>query len=174
MAFVDTARIQVQAGNGGKGCESHYRDKYMRHPRPDGGDGGRGGHIILRGNAQLWTLLHLRYHKNILAKDGNKGGKNNSSGAYGDDIVIEVPLGTIARNEETGEVEAEILEDGQEIILMKGGRGGWGNQHFATPTNQVPEHAQPGEDGREGWSARHHKGFHHYSSRNGHHQVFLY
>ncbi len=118
---------------------------------PDGGDGGRGGHIILKGNTQLWTLLHLRYFKNVLAENGEGGSKSNCTGKNGQDIIIEVPLGTVARDEETGEVEAEILEDGQEIILMRGGRGGLGNQHFATATNQVPEHAQPGEAGSEGW-----------------------
>lgn len=118
---------------------------------PDGGDGGRGGHIILRGNKQLWTLLHLRYYKNVHAEDGMPGRGNNSSGKYGKDFIIEVPLGTIARDEKTNKVEAEILENGQEIILMKGGRGGLGNAHFATPTNQAPEHAQPGESGEEGW-----------------------
>jgi GTP-binding protein len=118
---------------------------------PDGGDGGRGGHVILRGNAQLWTLLHLRYHKNVLAKDGENGSKNKCTGKDGEDIIIEVPLGTIARDEETGAIEAEILHDGQEIVWMKGGRGGLGNSNFATPTQQVPEYAQPGEDGIEGW-----------------------
>jgi GTP-binding protein len=118
---------------------------------PDGGDGGRGGHVILRGNSQLWTLLHLRYHKNVLAKDGENGSKNKCTGKDGEDIIIEVPLGTIARDEETGEIEAEILYDGQEIVWMKGGRGGLGNCNFATPTQQVPEYAQPGEDGIEGW-----------------------
>jgi GTP-binding protein len=118
---------------------------------PDGGDGGRGGHVILRGNSQLWTLLHLRYHKNVLAKDGENGSKNKCTGKDGEDIIIEVPLGTIARDEETGEIEAEILYDGQEIVWMKGGRGGLGNSNFATPTQQVPEYAQPGEDGIEGW-----------------------
>ena len=118
---------------------------------PDGGDGGRGGHIILRGNKQLWTLLHLRYYKNVIAENGENGSKNNSTGREGKDIIIEVPLGTVARDEETGEVEIEILEDGQEVILMKGGRGGLGNSNFATPTNQAPEHHQPGEEGVEGW-----------------------
>lgn len=117
---------------------------------PDGGDGGRGAHIILKGNTQLWTLLHLRYYKNVLAEDGENGSKNNSSGKTGKDIIIEVPLGTIARNEETGEKEAEILEDGQEVILVKGGRGGLGNSNFKTATNQSPEYAQPGEPGVEG------------------------
>ena len=118
---------------------------------PDGGDGGRGAHIILRGNSNLWTLLHLRYFKNVLAEDGGNGSKNNCTGKDGKDIIIEVPLGTIAKDEETGKVEAEILEDGQEIIWLKGGRGGLGNSHFATPTNQAPEHSQPGEPGVEGW-----------------------
>ena len=107
--------------------------------------------MILRGNSQLWTLLHLRYHKNVLAKDGENGSKNKCTGKDGEDIIIEVPLGTIARDEETGEIEAEILHDGQEIVWMKGGRGGLGNCNFATPTQQVPEYAQPGEDGIEGW-----------------------
>lgn len=118
---------------------------------PDGGDGGRGGHIILRGNSNLWTLLHLRYFKNVLAENGEPGSKNNCTGRDGKDIIIEVPLGTIARDEITGEKEAEILEDGQEYIWLRGGRGGLGNSNFATPTNQVPDHAQPGEPGVEGW-----------------------
>lgn len=118
---------------------------------PDGGDGGRGGHIILRGNSNLWTLLHLRYFKNVLAENGEPGSKNNCTGRDGKDIIIEVPLGTIARDEVTGEKEAEILEDGQEYIWLRGGRGGLGNSNFATPTNQVPDHAQPGEPGVEGW-----------------------
>ena len=127
------------------------RNKLTAKGGPDGGDGGRGGHIILRGNAQLWTLLHLRYFKNVLAENGEGGSKNNSTGRDGKDIIIEVPLGTVARDEETGEIEAEILEDGQQIVWMRGGRGGLGNSNFATPTNQVPEHAQPGEPGVEGW-----------------------
>jgi GTP-binding protein len=127
------------------------RNKLTAYGGPDGGDGGRGAHIILRGNKNLWTLLHLRYFKNVLADDGENGSKNNCTGRDGKDIIIEVPLGTIAKNEETGKVEAEILEDGQEVILMKGGRGGLGNSNFATPTNQAPEHSQPGEPGEEGW-----------------------
>jgi GTP-binding protein len=127
------------------------RTKFNAQAGPDGGDGGRGGHIILRGNKQLWTLLHLRYFKNVVADDGENGMKNNCTGRFGKDIVIEVPLGTVARDEETGDIEAEILEDGQEVIWLKGGRGGLGNQNFATPTNQVPEHSQPGEQGSEGY-----------------------
>lgn len=118
---------------------------------PDGGDGGRGGHIILRGNRNLWTLLHLRYHKNVLAEDGERGRDNNQTGRYGKDIVLEVPLGTIARDEETGAKEAEILHDGEEVIWLPGGKGGLGNTNFKTATNQAPEYAQPGLPGIEGW-----------------------
>jgi GTP-binding protein len=127
------------------------RNKFTAMGGPDGGDGGRGAHIILKGNRNLWTLLHLRYYKNVLAEDGEKGGANNCHGRDGKDIVIEVPLGTIARDEETGNQEVEILEDGQEVIWLPGGKGGLGNSHFATPTNQAPEHAQPGLPGVEGW-----------------------
>lgn len=127
------------------------RNKFTAMGGPDGGDGGRGGHIILKGNRNLWTLLHLRYFKNVLAENGEKGGSNNSTGRDGKDIIIEVPLGTIARDEETGVQEAEILEDGQEIVWLPGGKGGLGNAHFATPTNQAPEYAQPGLPGIEGW-----------------------
>ena len=118
---------------------------------PDGGNGGRGGHIILKGNRNLWTLLHLRYFKNVLAENGEGGMKNNMSGRDGKDIYIEVPLGTIVRDEATGEKEAEIMEDGQELVWMKGGKGGLGNANFATATNQAPEYAQPGLPGLEGW-----------------------
>ncbi len=118
---------------------------------PDGGDGGRGAHVILKGNSNLWTLLHLRYFKTVVAEDGEAGSGNNSSGRAGKDVVIEVPLGTIARDEETGAQEAEMLEDGQEIIWIPGGKGGLGNSHFATPTNQAPEYAQPGLPGVEAW-----------------------
>jgi GTPase len=127
------------------------RNKNTAMGGPDGGDGGRGAHIILKGNSNLWTLLHLRYFKNVLADDGEPGTGNNSSGKAGKDVIIEVPLGTIARDEETGAKDAEILEDGQEIIWIPGGKGGWGNSHFATPTNQAPEHSQPGLPGIEAW-----------------------
>jgi GTPase len=149
--FIDYIRIYAKSGHGGAGCRHFMRNKLTAFGGPDGGDGGRGGHIILRGNKQLWTLLHLRYYKNVIAEDGDNGRDNNSTGAEGEDIVIEVPLGTVAKDQETGEVEAEILEDGQEIIWLKGGRGGLGNSNFATPTNQAPEHSQPGEEGVEGW-----------------------
>ena len=149
--FIDYIRIFARSGHGGAGARHFLRNKLTARGGPDGGDGGRGGHVILRGNSQLWTLLHLRYFKNVLAENGENGSKNNCTGKDGQDIIIEVPLGTVARDEVSGEQEAEILEDGQEIIWMKGGRGGLGNSHFATPTNQVPEHAQPGEPGVEGW-----------------------
>lgn len=149
--FVDYIRIFCRSGKGGAGSSHFARTKFKAMAGPDGGDGGRGGHIILRGNAQLWTLLHLRYHKNVLAEDGEKGSKNNCTGRFGKDIVIEVPLGTVAKDEETDKVEAEILHDGQEVIWLPGGRGGLGNSNFATATNQAPEYAQPGEMGIEGY-----------------------
>lgn len=149
--FVDQIRIFCRSGHGGAGSKHFMRTKFNAKAGPDGGDGGRGGHIILRGSKHLWTLLHLRYYKNVLAENGESGSGNNCTGRFGKDVIIEVPLGTIARDEETDEVEAEILEDGQEVILMRGGRGGLGNANFATPTNQAPEHAQPGEPGVEGW-----------------------
>jgi GTP-binding protein len=149
--FIDYIRIFCRSGHGGAGARHFMRNKLTAKGGPDGGDGGRGGHIILRGNAQLWTLLHMRYFKNVLAEHGESGSKNNCTGHDGKDIILEVPLGTLAKDEETGNVEAEILYDGQEIIWLKGGRGGLGNSNFATPTNQVPEHAQPGEEGSEGY-----------------------
>lgn len=149
--FIDYIRIFTHSGHGGVGCKHFLRNKLTAQGGPDGGDGGRGGHIILRGNSQLWTLLHLRYHKNVIAQNGENGSKNNCTGRDGKDVIIEVPLGTIAKDEITGKIEAEILHDGQEFIWMRGGRGGLGNSNFATPTQQVPEYAQPGEDGVEGW-----------------------
>ena len=149
--FVDQIRVFCRSGHGGAGCKHFMRNKFTAMGGPDGGDGGRGAHIILKGNSNLWTLLHLRYYKNVLAENGESGSGNNSSGRAGKDIIIEVPLGTIAKDEVTGKKEVEILEDGQEVIWMPGGRGGLGNAQFATPTNQAPEHAQPGEEGMEGW-----------------------
>ncbi len=149
--FVDYIRVFCRSGKGGAGSRHFARTKFNPKAGPDGGDGGRGGHIILRGNEQLWTLLHLRYHKNILAQDGEKGSKNNCTGKDGEDIIIEVPLGTVAMDEETGETEIEILHHGEEKIWIRGGRGGLGNSNFATPTNQAPDYAQPGEEGIEGW-----------------------
>jgi len=149
--FIDYIRIFARSGHGGAGITHFMRNKLTAMGGPDGGDGGRGGHIILRGNSNLWTLLHLRYFKNVLAENGENGSKNNCTGRDGKDIYIDVPLGTVARDEETGKKEVEILEEGQEVIWLKGGRGGLGNSNFATPTNQVPEHSQPGEEGIEGW-----------------------
>lgn len=149
--FIDYIRIYCRSGNGGAGSKHFARTKFNPKAGPDGGDGGRGGHIILRGNAQLWTLLHLRYYKNVIAENGQSGDKNNRSGKDGSDIVIEVPLGTVAKDELTGKAEVEILKDGQEAIWVKGGRGGLGNTHFATPTHQAPDYAQPGETGQEAW-----------------------
>jgi GTP-binding protein len=149
--FVDQIRIFCRSGHGGAGSKHFMRTKYTAMAGPDGGDGGRGAHIILRGNQHLWTLLHLRYYKNVLAENGQGGNKNNMTGRDGTDIIIEVPLGTIAKDDETGAKEVEILEDGQEVIWIRGGRGGLGNKNFATATNQAPEYAQPGEPGSEGW-----------------------
>ena len=149
--FIDYIRVFCRSGHGGAGSKHFMRTKFNAQAGPDGGDGGRGGHIILKGNKNLWTLLHLRYYKNVHAENGESGSGNNSTGRGGKDVIIEVPLGTIARDEETGKIDAEILDDGQEVILMKGGRGGLGNAKFATATNQAPEHAQPGEEGVEGW-----------------------
>jgi len=149
--FVDQIRVFCRSGHGGAGSKHFMKTKFNALAGPDGGDGGRGGHIILRGNKNLWTLLHLRYYKNVHAENGENGSGSNCTGRSGKDIIIEVPLGTIARDEETNQKEAELLEDGQEIIWIKGGRGGLGNAQFATPTNQAPEHAQPGEPGSEGW-----------------------
>jgi len=149
--FVDQIRIFCRSGHGGAGSRHFMRNKFTALGGPDGGDGGRGGHIILKGNSNLWTLLHLRYFKNVLAENGEGGSGNNKTGRFGKDVILEVPLGTIARDEETGKLEVEILEDGQEVIWISGGRGGLGNSHFATPTNQAPEYAQPGEPGIEAW-----------------------
>ncbi len=149
--FVDYIRIFCRSGNGGAGNAHFAHTKFNANAGPDGGDGGRGGHIILRGNTQLWTLLHLRYYKHVHAEDGQRGMGANCTGRSGKDVVIEVPLGTIAKDAETGEVEAEILEDGQEVVWLPGGRGGWGNTRFKSPTNQAPEYAQPGEPGIEGY-----------------------
>lgn len=149
--FVDFIRVFCKSGHGGAGSRHFMRTKFKAMAGPDGGDGGRGGHLILRGNAQLWTLLHLRWYKNVKAENGENGSGDNCTGAMGKDIVIEVPLGTIVRDEETGVVDAEILRDGEEVIFMPGGQGGRGNAYFKTATNQAPEHAQPGEPGQEGW-----------------------
>lgn len=128
-----------------------HREKLVPHGGPDGGNGGKGGDVILRGNSQLWTLLHLKYRKHVIATPGAPGEEQDRTGADGEDEIIEVPLGTVAKRAETGEVVCEINEHGQEYILTPGGRGGKGNAHFATPTNQAPQYAQPGEPGKEEW-----------------------
>ncbi|MFY7991516.1 MAG: GTPase ObgE [Fluviicola sp.] len=149
--FVDYVKIHCTSGNGGGGSTHFRREKYIPMGGPDGGDGGRGGHIIVRGNKQMWTLLHLKYHKHVKAGHGEHGSGQLQKGAQGEDKYIEVPLGTIAKDAETGEVLFEITEDGEEQILVPGGRGGMGNDHFKSATNQTPRFAQPGEPGREGW-----------------------
>ena len=149
--FVDYVKIFCRSGNGGNGSVHFRRDKFVAKGGPDGGNGGRGGHIILRGNKQLWTLLHLKYRKHIHAQNGEHGSGSNCTGASGDDIILEVPLGTVAKDAESEEIYFEITHDGQEAILCKGGRGGLGNSNFASPTNQVPMYAQDGEKGEEGW-----------------------
>lgn len=149
--FVDYVKIHCKSGNGGSGSTHMRREKYIPKGGPDGGDGGRGGHVIIRGNKQMWTLLHLKYQKHIKAGHGGHGSGQLKSGAQGDDVYIDVPLGTIARDVETGEQIFEISEDGQEEIIMPGGRGGLGNNNFKSSTNQTPRYAQPGEDGQEDW-----------------------
>ncbi|MEQ9415395.1 MAG: GTPase ObgE [Cyclobacteriaceae bacterium] len=149
--FIDYIKFNSRSGKGGAGFLHFHRDKLTNKGGPDGGAGGRGGHIILRGNAQLWTLLHLKFRKHVIAADGNGGEEQNRTGADGKDEIIEVPLGTVAKRAETDEFLFEINEDGQEVILTPGGRGGKGNAYFATSTNQTPSHAQPGEPGIEEW-----------------------
>ena len=150
--FIDYVKIHCKSGNGGPGSAHLRREKFVPKGGPDGGNGGRGGHIILRGNKQMWTLLHLRYKKHVKASNGESGGKMCSTGADGEDIILEVPLGTIAKDAETFEQLLEITEDGQEVVLMPGGRGGLGNYNFKSSTNQTPRYAQPGEEGKEGWT----------------------
>lgn len=149
--FIDYVKFCSRSGAGGAGCVHFHREKYVPKGGPDGGDGGRGGHVILKGNAQLWTLLHLKYRKHVIAGNGEPGGAQNCTGADGKDEIIEVPLGTVARRADTNEVIVEITEDGQEFILTPGGRGGKGNLFFATSTRQAPNFAQPGEPGKEEW-----------------------
>ncbi|NNE26150.1 MAG: GTPase ObgE, partial [Saprospiraceae bacterium] len=148
--FVDYVKINCRSGKGGAGSAHFYRDKMTAKGGPDGGDGGRGGHIILKGNSHMWTLLPLKYRKHVIADHGENGGPNHKTGATGDDIILEVPLGTIARDED-GEFLFEITEHDEERILLKGGRGGLGNSHFKSPTNQSPRYAQPGEEGKDEW-----------------------
>lgn len=150
-SFVDYIKIFLRSGKGGAGSAHLHREKFVAKGGPDGGDGGRGGHIILRGSRNVWTLLALRYQKHLFAGNGGCGGSAGSTGADGDDVIIEVPLGTVAKDAETEEVLCEITEDGEQKILLKGGRGGLGNLNFKSATNQTPRYAQPGEPSKEGW-----------------------
>jgi len=147
--FVDYVKIYCRSGDGGAGSVHFRREKYLPKGGPDGGDGGKGGDIIMVGNAQMWTLLHLRYTRHLRAGNGLHGGAQRSTGASGKDILIEVPLGTLARDPDTGQIMGEVTENAQQIVLLKGGRGGLGNDHFKTATNQTPRYAQPGEEGIE-------------------------
>ncbi len=149
--FIDYVKIFCASGAGGAGSMHLRREKYVPKGGPDGGDGGRGGHIILQGDKQMWTLIHLKYKKHIKAEPGQAGSGALRNGANGKDIILKVPLGTVAKDAESGEVICEVMEDGQQVILCKGGRGGLGNNNFKTATNQTPRYAQPGEPGVEGW-----------------------
>lgn len=147
--FVDYVKIHVFSGKGGKGSAHLHREKYITKGGPDGGDGGRGGHVIVKGNENLWTLFHLKFKRHVKAEHGGNGSKQRSSGAQGADEYIDVPLGTVIRDTETNEIIKEITEDGQEFIIAEGGKGGLGNWHFKSSTNQTPRYAQPGIDGQQ-------------------------
>lgn len=147
--FVDYVKIHVTSGNGGAGSKHLRREKYITKGGPDGGDGGRGGHVILRGDKNLWTLFHLKFKRHLRATHGGHGGKQTSTGADGEDVYMDVPLGTVIRDTETQNILFEITENGQEIIVAEGGMGGRGNSHFKSPTNQTPRYAQPGVEGTE-------------------------
>ena len=147
--FIDYVKIYCRSGKGGAGCMHLHRAKYLPKGGPDGGDGGKGGSVILRGNRNLWTLLHLKYQKHIMATDGGKGGQSRSFGKDGEDKIIEVPCGTVVYDGETGEFICEVKEHNERVVLLKGGRGGLGNWHFRTATNQAPRYAQPGEPAQE-------------------------
>jgi len=149
--FIDYVKIHCKSGLGGPGASHFRREKFVEKGGPDGGDGGRGGHVILKGNKQLWTLLHLKFRKHVMAEDGTRGDKSQRSGSAGKDEILEVPLGTVVKNFETGEIIGEIRDEGEELIIKKGGRGGLGNMNFKTATNQAPTYAQPGEPNEEGW-----------------------
>ncbi|MCQ2115202.1 MAG: GTPase ObgE [Bacteroidales bacterium] len=149
--FIDYVKVYCRSGNGGAGSMHLRREKYVPKGGPDGGDGGRGGHIILRANPQFWTLIHLKYRKHIMAENGEGGSGALCKGKNGEDIILDVPVGTVAKDAETGEILMELVEAGEEKILLPGGRGGLGNNNFKSATNQTPRYAQPGEPGQEGW-----------------------
>ena len=149
--FVDYVKICCRSGKGGAGSKHFHRDRTTAKGGPDGGDGGRGGHVILRGNKQIWTLLNFKYRKHVIAEHGDPGSANLKTGKNGNDEILEVPLGTVAKDAETGEFICEITKDGEEIVLLQGGKGGLGNNHFKSSTNQAPRYAQPGESGKEEW-----------------------
>ena len=149
--FVDYIKVYASSGKGGRGSAHLHREKFITKGGPDGGDGGRGGHIILRGSKDMWTLFHLKFKKHFRAEQGGDGSKSRSTGKDGTDIYVDVPLGTIVRDSETAEIIFEITENGEEQILLEGGMGGRGNWHFKSSTNQTPRYAQPGVDGLEGW-----------------------
>ena len=149
--FVDYVKICCRSGNGGAGSAHFHRDRFTRKGGPDGGDGGRGGHVVVRGNSQLWTLIHLKFQRHVFAGNGGHGSGALKTGADGEDKIIEVPLGTVARDAETGKQLFEITAHNETRILAKGGRGGLGNDHFKSPVNQAPRYAQPGESGEESW-----------------------
>ncbi len=147
--FVDYVKVHVTSGKGGQGSKHMRREKYIPKGGPDGGDGGRGGHVIVKANKNLWTLYHLKFKRHFKAEHGSAGSKQTSTGADGADVYIEVPLGTVVRDKETEEILFELTEDGEEKVVAKGGRGGLGNAHFKTATNQTPRYSQPGEEGAE-------------------------
>jgi len=149
--FIDYVKINLRSGRGGSGSSHFRREKHVPKGGPDGGDGGRGGHVYLVGSTQLWTLIHLKYRKHVIADSGNGGEGGRRSGAEGEDVYIQVPLGTIVKDAETEDFLAEVTEEGQKILLLPGGRGGLGNHNFKSSTNQSPRHAQPGEEGQDVW-----------------------
>ncbi len=149
--FVDYIKIYASSGKGGRGSAHLHREKYIAKGGPDGGDGGRGGHVIIKADKNMWTLFHLKFKRHFKASQGGDGGSSRSTGADGEDVIIPVPLGTIIRDADTDEILYEITEENEELILLEGGKGGRGNWHFKSPTNQTPRYAQPGIEGKEGW-----------------------
>ncbi|MFT4577015.1 MAG: GTP-binding protein [Polaribacter sp.] len=149
--FVDYIKVYASSGAGGGGSMHLHREKFITKGGPDGGDGGRGGHVIIRGNKSLWTLFHLKFKKHFRADPGGSGSKSRSTGHDGSDVYVDVPLGTIIRDADTNDILFEVTDEGQEIVMLRGGKGGLGNWHFKSSTNQTPRYSQPGMDGVEGW-----------------------